>query len=265
MIVVTGGKKPGDRITQGLTGFDYLRGRGIPEDAIKVEVEGTNSYEELSAAALIIRQAGLDPEVVVVSDPYHSMRISQIAEQVGLTPHLSPDNTSSPLRSLARRRRPSRPVASSAIDACRACSTISVSVEVPGVGRVRSPLGAHLRGWCNGNTAGSDPAFGVRVLPPSDEHDDGGRQVERSIPGRPTTATMPAGGAPTSAAGWPGRARDNWRLGAEPAQRTFAAVAGHRRRRAGHRRRLPRQVAGPRPAPARGRRGRDRHRRRLDA
>jgi len=102
MIVVTGGKKPDDRITQGLTGFDYLRDRGIPEDDIKVEVEGTNSYEELSAAALIVRQAGLDPEVVLVSDPYHSMRISQIAEQVGLDPHLSPDNTSSPLRSLAR-------------------------------------------------------------------------------------------------------------------------------------------------------------------
>ena len=102
MIIVTGGKKPGDRITQGLTGFDYLRSRGIPEHDIKVEVEGTNSYQELSAAALIVRQAELDPEVVLVSDPYHSLRISQIAEQVGLTPHLSPDNTSSPLRSLAR-------------------------------------------------------------------------------------------------------------------------------------------------------------------
>jgi len=102
MIVVTGGKKPGDRITQGLTGFDYLREQGIPESDIKVEVEGTNSYEELSAAALIIGQAGLGPDVVLVSDPYHSLRISQIAEQVGLTPHLSPDNTSSPLKSLAR-------------------------------------------------------------------------------------------------------------------------------------------------------------------
>ena len=102
MIVVTGGKKPGDRVTQGLTGFDYLREQGIPESDIKVEVEGTNSYEELSAAALIIHQADLPSEVVLVSDPYHSMRISQIAEQVGLTPHLSPDNTSSPLKSLLR-------------------------------------------------------------------------------------------------------------------------------------------------------------------
>jgi uncharacterized SAM-binding protein YcdF (DUF218 family) len=102
MIVVTGGKKPGDRVTQGRTGFEYLRDRGIPESAIEIEVEGTNSYEELSAAALIVAQAGAEPEVVIVSDPYHSLRISQIAEQVGLTPHLSPDDRSSPLRSLAR-------------------------------------------------------------------------------------------------------------------------------------------------------------------
>jgi uncharacterized SAM-binding protein YcdF (DUF218 family) len=102
LIVVTGGKQPGDRVTQGLTGFDYLRGLGIPESDIKVEVEGTDSYEELSAASLIIAQAGVAPDVVLVSDPYHSLRISQIAEQVGLTPHLSPGNTSSSLRSLAR-------------------------------------------------------------------------------------------------------------------------------------------------------------------
>src|SRR6478736_4906473 len=30
MIIVTGGKQPGDKITQGLTGFDYLRDRGVP-------------------------------------------------------------------------------------------------------------------------------------------------------------------------------------------------------------------------------------------
>jgi uncharacterized SAM-binding protein YcdF (DUF218 family) len=102
MIIVTGGKKPGDRVTQGFTGFDYLRDHGIPEGDIKVDVEGTNSYEELSAAALIVRQSGVDPDVILVSDPYHSLRISQIAEQVGLHPHVSPDDTSSSVRSLAR-------------------------------------------------------------------------------------------------------------------------------------------------------------------
>jgi uncharacterized SAM-binding protein YcdF (DUF218 family) len=102
MIIVTGGKQPGDRVTQGLTGFDYLRDHGVPESDIKVEVQGTNSYQELSAAALIVDQAGRPPDVLLVSDPYHALRISQIAEQVGLTPHVSPANTPSSLRSMAR-------------------------------------------------------------------------------------------------------------------------------------------------------------------
>jgi uncharacterized SAM-binding protein YcdF (DUF218 family) len=102
MIIVTGGKQPGDRVTQGLTGFDYLREHGVPERAIRVEVQGTNSYEELSAAALIVDQARQPPDVLLVSDPYHALRISQIAEEVGLTPHVSPAHTPSPLRSMVR-------------------------------------------------------------------------------------------------------------------------------------------------------------------
>jgi uncharacterized SAM-binding protein YcdF (DUF218 family) len=102
MIIVTGGKQPGDRVTQGLTGFDYLRERGVPEKDIRAEVQGTNSYEELSAASLIIAQAQMPPTALLVSDPYHSLRISQIAEQVGLTPHMSSTDTASSPRALAR-------------------------------------------------------------------------------------------------------------------------------------------------------------------
>ncbi len=102
MIIVTGGKQPGDRVTQGFAGYDYLRAQGVPEEAIKIEVDGRNSYEELSAAAVIVRQAKAGPDVVLISDPYHSLRISQIAEEVGLRPHVSPAHTPSPLRSLLR-------------------------------------------------------------------------------------------------------------------------------------------------------------------
>ncbi len=102
MIIVTGGKQPGDRVTQGFAGYDYLKAQGVPESDIKVEVEGRNSYEELSASAVIVRQAKAGPDVLLISDPYHSLRISQIAEEVGLRPHVSPANTPSPLRSLLR-------------------------------------------------------------------------------------------------------------------------------------------------------------------
>lgn len=102
MIIVTGGKQPGDRVTQGYAGYDYLKAVGVPEEAIKVEVEGTNSFEELSAASVIMHQERVGPDVLLISDPYHSLRISQIAEEVGLKPHVSPAATPSSLRALVR-------------------------------------------------------------------------------------------------------------------------------------------------------------------
>lgn len=85
-IIVTGGKQAGDRVTQGFAGYDYLRRKGVPDSAIKVEVGGTNTFEELSASALIVRNAGLGDDVIVVSDPYHLMRAEGIATEVGLDP-----------------------------------------------------------------------------------------------------------------------------------------------------------------------------------
>jgi uncharacterized SAM-binding protein YcdF (DUF218 family) len=101
-IIVTGGKQVGDRVTQGFTGYDYLREQGVPEEVIRVEVEGTDSYEELSASAVILRNEGLAPEVLVVSDPYHALRVTQIADEVGLRAWVSPTESSTSLNSLAR-------------------------------------------------------------------------------------------------------------------------------------------------------------------
>jgi len=101
-IIVTGGKKPGDGITQGLTGYDYLTSLGIPAEHVKLENQGTNSYQELSAAANIMRAQHLAPTVLLVSDPYHSLRITQIASELGLTAHVSPDHVRSTWYALAR-------------------------------------------------------------------------------------------------------------------------------------------------------------------
>jgi uncharacterized SAM-binding protein YcdF (DUF218 family) len=102
LIVVTGGKQAGDRVTQGFAGYQYLKSQGVPEEAIKVEVDGTNSYEELSASALIVTNAGDSNEVLVVTDPYHSFRVQQIANEVGLDAAVSPASTSSSIQSLVR-------------------------------------------------------------------------------------------------------------------------------------------------------------------
>ncbi len=101
-IVVTGGKQVGDRVTQGQAAATYLRQQGVPEDAIEVEVDGTNSYEELSAAALIVSNAGRAPDVLIVTDPYHAKRVSQIASEVGMHASVSPTDRSASFKELAK-------------------------------------------------------------------------------------------------------------------------------------------------------------------
>ena len=102
IIVVTGGNQPGDRFTQGFTGYDELRSQGVPEGALRVEVEGDDTYTEVSASANILRAEGLGDEVVLVSDPYHALRSAMIAEELGLDAHVSPTESDAPLDSLAR-------------------------------------------------------------------------------------------------------------------------------------------------------------------
>jgi uncharacterized SAM-binding protein YcdF (DUF218 family) len=102
VIIVTGGKQEGDRVGEGYASYDYLRGLGIPEAALKVEVDGTNTYEQLSASRAILDDLGVGDSVVIVSSPYHSFRSAAIAGELGLVPHTSPSEESSSLTALGR-------------------------------------------------------------------------------------------------------------------------------------------------------------------
>lgn len=98
VIVVVGGKQEGDRVSQGLAGYRYLREQGIPDDALKVEVGGRDTYTELSATANILREAGLGRDVVLVTSPYHALRAGGIGREAGLDPHVSPSADRGSLR-----------------------------------------------------------------------------------------------------------------------------------------------------------------------
>ena len=92
-IVVTGGKRPGDRYTEATASADDLIARGVPDSAILREVQGTSTWESLAATARILRNRGLE-SVLVVSDPYHSLRARETARELGLDAHASPTLTS---------------------------------------------------------------------------------------------------------------------------------------------------------------------------
>ena len=93
VIVVTGGKQPGDQYTEASSSADYLMAKGVPDEDILREVSGTNSWESLAAASNFLKDRDIH-RVLLVSDPFHSYRIDAIAEELGLDAHPSPTRTS---------------------------------------------------------------------------------------------------------------------------------------------------------------------------
>jgi uncharacterized SAM-binding protein YcdF (DUF218 family) len=89
VMVVTGGRRPGDRYTEATTGYNYLRAHGVPDSAIRKEVKGGTTWESLQAAARFLHAEHID-HVILVSDGYHSLRLLEIAGEVGLHARVSP-------------------------------------------------------------------------------------------------------------------------------------------------------------------------------
>jgi uncharacterized SAM-binding protein YcdF (DUF218 family) len=104
-IVVTGGRQAGDRFTEATTGYNYLRDRGVPDEALLKEIGGTSTYESLAASARFLRDRELT-SVVLVTDGYHAFRVGAIAADLGLDAAVSPTETrlsnTDELRQLAR-------------------------------------------------------------------------------------------------------------------------------------------------------------------
>jgi len=101
LVVTTGSKQAGDRVTEGFAGFEYLRYAGMPEDALLVVTDGASTWEQLAATARQLRRLEL-ATVLLVSDPYHSLRLLQIAGEVGLEAEVSSTDGRTSLRNLVR-------------------------------------------------------------------------------------------------------------------------------------------------------------------
>jgi uncharacterized SAM-binding protein YcdF (DUF218 family) len=101
LVVTTGSNLPGDRFTEGFAGYAYLRDSGIPDESLMVITDGASTWEQLAATARQLRLRDLD-SVILVSDPYHALRLTQIADEVGLEATVSSTDGSSSIRQLLR-------------------------------------------------------------------------------------------------------------------------------------------------------------------
>ena len=64
-----------------------------PRPRSSFQVGGTNSYETLREVRDAVRLRGGD-SVLLVTDPYHSLRVRMISQELGLTAYVSPTRTS---------------------------------------------------------------------------------------------------------------------------------------------------------------------------
>jgi uncharacterized SAM-binding protein YcdF (DUF218 family) len=93
LIVVTGGRQPGDRFTEATAAAEYLHSKGVPDEDIQREVNGRSSWQSLAAAASFLHAEGID-NVLLVSDPFHSLRLTSMAGELNLDGRASPTRTS---------------------------------------------------------------------------------------------------------------------------------------------------------------------------
>jgi len=92
-IVVTGGRQPGDNFTEATASADYLHTKGVPDNDILREVSGHSSWQSLASTATFLKARHIK-DVVLVSDPFHSLRIGGMASELGLDASTSPTRTS---------------------------------------------------------------------------------------------------------------------------------------------------------------------------
>ena len=92
LVVLTGGKQEADTFTEATTGYNYLRDRGVPDEALLKEVDGTSTWDSLRAVRRFLSERDVD-EVVLVTDDYHAYRVEAIAEEVGFDASVSPTDS----------------------------------------------------------------------------------------------------------------------------------------------------------------------------
>lgn len=113
-LVLTGGMGDGDTTSEAAVGRRYAVKHGVPDSVILTETRGRTTAESMQRVAAMMDTAHLR-EVILVSDPFHMLRLAILARRFDLIPRTSPTRTS--------------PISASATESWR--YSLSESVKVP--------------------------------------------------------------------------------------------------------------------------------------
>ncbi len=93
LLILTGGTGSGDTTSEAAVGRTYVRKHGVPDSSILVESQGRTTSESMRAVAGMLEVRGLQ-SALLVSDPFHMLRLRILARRFGFTPYTSPTQTS---------------------------------------------------------------------------------------------------------------------------------------------------------------------------
>ncbi|MEW5927404.1 MAG: YdcF family protein [Gemmatimonadota bacterium] len=92
-LIMTGGTGPGDTVSEAVVSKRYAARRGIPAGVIFTEEAGMTSLQSMRAVDRIMERNGIR-SAVLVSDPFHMLRLRLLALRVGFRAHSSPTRSS---------------------------------------------------------------------------------------------------------------------------------------------------------------------------
>lgn len=93
ILIVTGGTGTGDTTSEAAVSQRYAIQRGVPRQRILLETEGRTTSESMAGVAALMGSQGRR-DVLLVSDPFHMLRLTILARRHGLQPYASPTPTS---------------------------------------------------------------------------------------------------------------------------------------------------------------------------
>ncbi len=102
VVITTGGAAADPTFSEGGVGHAHLLKRGIPENALIAETQGSDTAQSAERVAVIMRANGLH-SCVAVSDAYHVFRIRKLLQHEGIGPvYVAPRPDSRPHSVLQR-------------------------------------------------------------------------------------------------------------------------------------------------------------------
>jgi uncharacterized SAM-binding protein YcdF (DUF218 family) len=93
ILILTGGTGAGDTTSEAAVGRTYAIKRNVPDTVILTETQGRTTSESMRAVAGMLEARGLQT-ALLVSDPFHMLRLRILARRFGFTPYTSPTQTS---------------------------------------------------------------------------------------------------------------------------------------------------------------------------